>query len=114
MSETTLADTREWVPVNAGVRQQVLVLYLTGSALDTTVIAWSAYDGAGTATVETGEEDDPPYRTGLEALRDGWRLLSMSQLLPPERGLEYSTDHHNYECVFERLVTRRHGRKEER
>jgi hypothetical protein len=114
MSETALLDTREWVPVAADVRQQVLVLYLAGSALDTTVVAWSTYDGAATTTAETGEDDAPPYRTGLEALRNGWRLLSMSQLLPPERGLEYSTDHHNYECVFERLVARRPARKEER
>jgi hypothetical protein len=114
MSDTALVNTGEWVPVNADVRQQVLVLYLGGSALDTGVVAWSMYDGAGTATIETGEEDEPPYRTGIEALRDGWRLLSMSQMLPPGRDLEYSTDHHNYECVFERLVTQRPWQKEER
>lgn len=106
MTETTPAGTAEWVPVEADIRQQVLVLYLASSALDGPVVAWSVYDPATSAAGAIGEEDEPPYRSGLDALRDGWRLLSMSQLLPPARGLEYSTDHHNFEFVFERLVTR--------
>jgi hypothetical protein len=112
MSETALMDAGEWVPVERDVRQQVLVLYLGSSALDGPVVAWSVYDPAGTATGEIGEDDEPPYQTGLEALRDGWRLLSMSQMLPPARGLEYSTDHHNFEFVFERLIARRPGMEE--
>ncbi len=70
------------------------------------------YDAAGAVSGQTGEQDGPPYQTGLEALRDGWRLLGMSQLLVPGRGLEYSTSYHDSQCVFERLVARRPGRKE--
>jgi hypothetical protein len=111
MSQTEVVDAGEWVPIETDVRQQVMVLYLGGSALDGRVVAWSVYDPAGTAAGEIGEEDEPPYRTGLEALQDGWRLLSMSQMLPPARGLEYSTDHHNFEFVFQRLVARRPGKE---
>lgn len=114
MSETALVDSEEWVPAEIDVRQQILVLYLGGSALNSRVVAWSSYDPARNATGQIGEDDEPPYRTGFDALADGWRLLHMSQLLPPERGLEYSTDYHNFECVFERLLVRRAERKEQR
>jgi len=114
VGETALVDAEVWVPVERDVRQQVMVLYLSGSALDTHVIAWSLYDPVATAVRQVGEEDEPPYPTGLDALRDGWRLLTMSQLFAPPRGLEYSTDQHNFEFVFERLVARRPGREEER
>lgn len=114
MGETALVNAEEWVPVGGDVRQQVMVLYLRSSALDGWVVGWSVYDPAGTATGEIGEEDEPPYLTGLDALRDGWRLLSMSQLFPPARGLEYSTDQHNFEFVFERLVARRRAQEEQR
>ena len=50
-------------------RQQVLVLYLSNSALDSSVIGWSLYDGAGKDAHTTGDSDTPPYRTGLEALK---------------------------------------------
>lgn len=111
MSGSALVNAGEWVPIDRDVRQQVLVLYLGSSALDGQVVAWSFYDPAGIATGEIGGDDEPPYPTGLEALQDGWRLLSMSQMLPPERGLEYSTDHHDFEFVFERLVAWRPGKE---
>ena len=52
-------------------RQQVLVLYLGTSALDSAVVGWSLYDGTGRATPTTGDSDEPPYETGVAALRDG-------------------------------------------
>jgi Phytanoyl-CoA dioxygenase (PhyH) len=93
------------VPVGQqDVRQEVLVLYLGTSSLRSEVISWSRYDGAGHDDPDTGEEFEPPYQTGLEALRDGWRLFAASPLQPAYPGTEYLTSHHKFEFFFERLV----------
>jgi hypothetical protein len=86
------------------LRQQLLVLYLGTSALDSDVIGWSRYDGTGRSRPTMGDSDEPPYGSGLEALVDGWRLIQMSQLLTHERGHEYDTAYLPYEFVFERMV----------
>ena len=86
--------------------QQVLVLYLRNSALDSEVIAWSFWDGCSDEEHFAGETDEPPYASGLEALRDGWRLIQMSPLLPPTPGAELQTSVLRYECVFEKLGVR--------
>src|SRR5579875_761917 len=86
------------------LRQQLLMLYLSTSALDSQVLAWSFYDGAGTGTGQAGDQTEPPYPTGLAALQDGWRLLALSELRPGPVGLEYTTSFHNFEFVFERIV----------
>jgi len=86
------------------LRQQLLVLYLGTSALDSDVIGWSRYDGTGRSRPTMGDSDEPPYATGLAALLDGWRLIQMSQLLTHERGHEYDTAYLPYEFIFERLV----------
>lgn len=85
-------------------RQQVLVLYLANSALDSTVVGWSFYDGTGEESPETGDLPDRPFGTGLDALRAGWRLLSASPLRPAAPGTEYSTSFQQFEFFFERLV----------
>lgn len=90
--------------VARSVRQQLLFLYLGTSALDSHVLAWTFYDGAGTGTGQTGDQSEPPYPTGLAALQDGWRLMSLSELRPGPVGLEYATSFHNFEFVFERMV----------
>ena len=84
-------------------RQQVLVLYLADSALDSTVIGWSLYDGTGRSAPITGDNDTPPYETGLDALRDGWRVFQFPQLIPPHPGAEYSTSFLKHEFLFEKL-----------
>ncbi|HEY5980729.1 MAG TPA: hypothetical protein VIT41_13965 [Microlunatus sp.] len=86
------------------LRQQVLVLYLGTSALDSDVIGWTRYDGTGRSRPTMGDSDEAPYASGLDALLDGWRLLQLSQLLGHERGHEYDTGYLPYEFVFERLV----------
>ncbi|MET8679653.1 hypothetical protein ABZW18_19285 [Streptomyces sp. NPDC004647] len=87
-------------------RQQVLVLYLSTPTLDSEVIGWARYDGTGRTTPTTGDSDgdEPPYPTGVAALRDGWRLLQVSQLIPPYPGLEYDVSFLKHECIFEKLV----------
>ncbi len=85
------------------LRQQVLVLYLATSALDSPVVGWSRYDGTGATQPTTGDSDEPPYADGVAALRDGWRLIQASQLLPPQPGVEYSTSFLKHEFFFEQL-----------
>ena len=84
-------------------RQKVLILYLASSALDTPVVAWSSYDGTGKTRAMAADSDEPPYKTGLHALQDGWRLIQLSQLIPPYPGEEFSVSYQRYECVFEKL-----------
>ena len=84
-------------------RQQLLILYLASSALDTPVVAWSIYDGTGRTKHMAADSDEPPYKTGLHAMRDGWRLIQLSQLIPPYPGEEFTTSYQRYECVFEKL-----------
>jgi hypothetical protein len=91
----------------SGRRQQVLVLYLANSALDAPVIAWARYDGAGETLHMAGDQDEAPYATGLEALKDGWRLFQASQLLPHPRGEEFDLAYLKYEFFFEQLVETR-------
>ncbi|HLY80469.1 MAG TPA: hypothetical protein VKQ70_13890, partial [Caulobacteraceae bacterium] len=74
--------------MTATLRQKVLVLYLKNSALDSPVLAWAQYDGTGETLHMAGDDDRPPYPTGLAALQGGWRLFQASQLLPHPRGEE--------------------------
>lgn len=85
-------------------RQKVLVLYTANSALDSPVIGWSRYDGTGETRHMAGDTEEPPYRTGLDALKDGWRLFQASQLLPHQRGAEFDVSYLKYEFWFEQLV----------
>ncbi|MFE6060699.1 hypothetical protein [Streptomyces sp. NPDC056431] len=86
------------------LRQQVLVLYLADSALDSSVVGWSRYDGTGHTSPTTGDSDEPPYESGVAALRDGWRLFQAAQLIPPYPGHEYDVSFLKHEFFFERFV----------
>jgi hypothetical protein len=86
------------------LRQQVLVLYLASSALDTPVIAWANYDGTGRTQHTSGDAEQPPYESGLAALEDGWRLIQASTLTPHAPGDEFRTSYLKYEFFFEKLV----------
>jgi hypothetical protein len=85
-------------------RQKVLVLYLANSALDSPVVAWAQYDGTAKTLHMAGDRDEAPYKTGLAALQDGWRLFQASQLLPHSRGAEFDLAYLKYEFFFEQLV----------
>ena len=85
------------------LRQKVMVLYLSDSALDSDVKGWSMYDGTGRDHHTTGDSDTPPYATGLDALLDGWRVIQFPQLIPPYPGMEYTTSFQMYEFIFEKL-----------
>ncbi|MDQ0935453.1 hypothetical protein [Streptomyces turgidiscabies] len=87
----------------SAVRQQVLVLYLATSALDSPVVGWSLYDGTGRTSPTTGDSDEPPYETGLAALCDGWRLFQAAQMIPPYPGHEYDVSFLKHEFFFEKF-----------
>ncbi len=89
--------------MSGALRQQVMILYLAHSGLDAPVVSWSLYDGTGNNEHMAAESDTPPYTSGLAALRDGWRLIQLSQLIPPYPGEEFTTSYQRYECVFEKL-----------
>ncbi|GAA1595930.1 hypothetical protein GCM10009804_60640 [Kribbella hippodromi] len=101
---TATAETPQVTGPLTGLRQQVLVLYLASSALDARVVGWSAYDGTGETHPTTGDSDVPPYATGLDALKDGWRLFQASQLHQPYPGHEYDVSFLKHEFFFEKLV----------
>ena len=86
------------------MRQKVLVLYLANSALDAPTVAWAVYDGTGETLPMAGDTDQAPYRTGVEALKDGWRLIQAAQILPHARGAEFDLAYLKYEFFFEKLV----------
>ncbi|PWI13179.1 hypothetical protein DI272_02820 [Streptomyces sp. Act143] len=100
---TRTDDTIAQLPAGTR-RQQVLVLYLGSSALDADVVGWARYDGTGAASPTTGDGDEPPYRTGVAALLDGWRLFQAAQLIPPYPGAEHETSFLKHEFFFEKLV----------
>ena len=85
-------------------RQKVLILYLTDASLESNVIAWAQYDGTGAKTHMSGDSDEPPYPTGLDALLDGWRLFQMSTMRPEPTGDELTTAYLKYEFAFEQWV----------
>ena len=86
------------------MRQQVMILYTMMSALDTPVVAWAFYDGTGETRHMSGDCDEPPYATGLAALKDGWRLIQASPIVNRPTGDEFRTDYLQYEFFFEKLI----------
>lgn len=84
------------------MRQQVLVLWLANSSLDSNVLGWSFYDGTDGAGPQP--HGSPPYANGVTALIDGWHLLQMSQLIPATSGQERETSFLKHEFVFQRVV----------
>lgn len=47
------------------IRQQVMVLSLKSSALDTGEVAWAFYDGSGDTSPMSGDQGEPLYNTGV-------------------------------------------------
>jgi hypothetical protein len=84
-------------------RQQILYLWLAEGALDTPAIGWAFHDGAkGKAALLP--ESEPPYKTGLAALEDGWFLIQSPAPYQLTRGLEHETAYLPNEFMFERRV----------
>jgi hypothetical protein len=89
------------------LRQQILILHLSNPELSSNTIAWALYDGAAPADklqMQTGDEDTPPYKSVLEAMRDGWFVIQIPPLPVYRHGEEHETAHLPYEYVLERKV----------
>ena len=85
-------------------KQQVLYLWLAESALDTAVIGWAFYDGT-SGDSPTIPLEDPPYKIGTDALKDGWFLIQSPVLAISSPGAEHSIAYLPNEFVFERRFT---------
>ena len=89
------------------LRQQILILHLSHSELDAQTVAWALYDGSlpeGAKQMQSGDEEQPPYRSVLAAMRDGWFVMQISPLPYYVRGEEHEVGHLPYEYVLERRV----------
>lgn len=90
------------------LRQQILILHLAHPELDATTVAWALYDGAAPADqlqMQSGDQDTPPYRSVLAAMRDGWFVMQLPTLPYYVRGHEHEIGHLPYEYVLERKVS---------
>ena len=89
------------------LRQQILILHLSNSELDSQTIAWALYDGAlpsDKIQMQSGDQDKAPYRSVLDAMRDGWFVLQVPTLPYYVRGHDHEVGHLPYEYVLERKV----------
>jgi len=86
------------------MRQQILILCLVNSSLESRVISWSFWDGTGKTRSFSGDSDEPPYERGLDALLDGWCLIQVSPAFAPSKGSEYKTDFFYNEFIFEKRI----------
>lgn len=78
-------------------RQQILHLWLAAASLDTEVKGWAFHDGtdgAGPPLPTT----QPPYPTGIDAMRDGWCCLQT----PGPESVDTPRAELHAEFVFER------------
>lgn len=84
-------------------RQKLLVLYLGNSSPNSDVIGWSLYDGASNEVFEaSGEAKTPPYKTCLEAMRDGWRVIQFPALQNAVKGSEFDLGFLEFEFILEK------------
>ena len=54
--------------------------------------------------MQSGDQETPPYRSVLAAMRDGWFVIQIPALPRFFRGHEHETGHLPYEYVLERRV----------
>ena len=85
------------------VRQNLLILYTSGADLWGPVVAWSRWNGA-PDPAGPGSTEKPPYPSVVAAMQDGWRVLQVPMLLPPDKDDPYTASHLRHEFVLEKLV----------
>lgn len=82
----------------------VLVLALQAQNLRSPVVAWTIYGAGDDDSTMPGCADQPPYRTALDALRDGWRLVQYTRQPDPPPGAELRPGSLSTECVLEKEI----------
>ena len=61
--------------------QDIIVLFQTTPALNADVVAWARYEASkGVNIPDIADESEPPYRNAMEAMRDGWEVIQLSEL----------------------------------
>jgi hypothetical protein len=88
----------------AAVRQNLLILYAAGADLSSFVVGWSRYDSVPDPDAPTASSEEPPYPTVVAAMRDGWRVIQVPLLLPPDKDDPYTAADLRHEFVLEKLV----------
>lgn len=89
-------------------RQQLLYLWLAEGSLDMPVVAWAFHDGTD-AEGPSIPAEEPPYATGVDALKDGWFLIQSPAPPPLGPGAMQTLGYLSNEFVFERRVQLEHG-----
>jgi hypothetical protein len=86
------------------VVQDILVLFQSTPGLDANVTAWSRYEASkGSMIPDLPDEAEPPYATALEAMRDGWQVLQMSELKQRSPDDAYEDGPLPYQIVLSRF-----------
>ena len=85
------------------LRQQLLICWTQSADLGSRVVAWSFYDGASSAEAVDDLPEQPPVSSVLEAMRAGWRVLSVAPPRMSTPGHEFRTGFLHYEVVLERM-----------
>ena len=73
--------------------------------LAASAVAWAVFDGAepaDDAQMQSGDEDQLPYKSVLDAMRDGWRVIQFPT--PPDERADKAPGHLAHEYVLERMV----------
>lgn len=89
------------------MRQQILILHLAFSSLESKTVAWALFDGtlaADQPQMQSGDSEQPPYDSVLAAMRDGWNVIQLPVLPAYIPGHEHESGHLPYEYVLERKV----------
>ena len=83
-------------------RQQVLMVWTADSNLSSPIVAWTFHDG----NDADADVEELPYRRGVDALADGWRLIQASPLTTRPSGDEHQHGVLEFEWIFERIRSR--------
>ena len=70
--------------------QDILVLFQTTPALTAPPVAWARYEASKGPIHDLIDASESPYQSALDAMRDGWQVIQMSELKhrSPEEGYE--------------------------
>lgn len=84
--------------------QDILVFFQTSPALDVTPVAWARYEASkGTGIKDLIEEENPPYKNAMAAMRDGWQVIQMSEYKHRSEADGYELGPFPYQTVFSRF-----------
>ena len=84
--------------------QDILVFFQTAPALDVRPSAWARYEASkGSGVGDLVEEDQPPYRNAMAAMRDGWQVIQMSEFKQRTEAEGYELGAFPYQPVLSRF-----------